>query len=374
MSHTPMISVIMPVFNAARFLKPCIESILCQTEKNFELLIINDGSADESESIIHSFSDPRIRYVKQSNAGVSKTRNKALNLAEGDFFVFQDADDVSVPSRFSQLRKQFHSETVGLVHSDVLLIDEEDRPAGYYSNRNLDKERALRYFFKIGTPICGGTVMARKEAFENIRYDAELKIGEDNEILSRITQKWDSVHVPEPLYLYRRHSYNSARHNQYETVFAHVQKFLDGYPLEVLIPELDWSKTESRSRAYAIISLFLDYRGMYHHAENWIKTAGEYVSDHDHDSGLFVKAISMMLKRRYRDALQLLEKCSHQDHITENYKGECFARLHDPSSAIPCFLKSLRMAPGYPEPMDNLKALGGMGNFMIGDITWQKYH
>ncbi|MTH52052.1 glycosyltransferase [Bacillus mangrovi] len=367
-----MISVIMPVFNAARFLKPCIESILCQTEKDFELLIINDGSTDESESVIQTFGDPRIKYVTQANAGVSKTRNKALDLAEGYFIVFQDADDVSVPSRFQQLRQQFHSETVGLVHSDVLLIDEQDQPAGYYSNRNLDKQRALRYFFKIGTPICGGTVMARKECFENVRYDVELKIGEDNEILSRITQKWDSVHVPEPLYLYRRHSHNSARHNQYATVFAHVQKFLDDYPLEVLIPELDWSKNSSKSRAYAIISLFLHGRGMHLHADNWMKTAEEYVSDQD--SSLFVKAISMMLASKYKEGLQLLDQCSIRDHITENYKGECLARLQDAPSALQCFFKSLKLAPHYQEPMDNLKALGGMGNFMIGDITWQKYH
>jgi glycosyltransferase involved in cell wall biosynthesis len=177
--------------------------------------------------------------VKQINQGVAATRNLAIDMAKGNFIVFQDADDISVPSRFEILKRHFISDSVGLVHSDVLLIDSDNKPVGYYSNRNLDRKHALRYFFKIGTPICGGTVMVRREVFRDVRYDPALKIGEDNDVLSKITQVWDSIHVPEPLYLYRRHGNNSARETRYEAVFAHVQKFLEDYSLQELISELN---------------------------------------------------------------------------------------------------------------------------------------
>jgi glycosyltransferase involved in cell wall biosynthesis len=314
-----LISVIVPVFNGAEFIHSCIESVLKQSENNFELLIINDGSTDHSEEIILSFSDPRIRYVKQDNQGVAITRNRAINMAKGNFIVFQDADDISVPSRFEILKRHFISDSVGLVHSDVLLIDIDDRPVGYYSNRNLDKTRALRYFFKIGTPICGGSVMARREVFRDVRYDSSLSIGEDNDILSRITQVWDSVHVPEPLYLYRRHGFNSVRETRYDAVFAHVQKFLEEYSLQELIPELDWDNGEHRNneaRALGIISLFLHRRGMYLHVENWRKTAEERASEAD--TMQFIEGITYMIEGDYSQALIAFQLCKTNDHILEN--------------------------------------------------------
>jgi glycosyltransferase involved in cell wall biosynthesis len=77
-----MISVIIPVYNAGEFIHSCIESMLNQTERDFELLLINDGSSDNSEEIILSFADPRIRYVKQINQGVAITRKKAITMAK----------------------------------------------------------------------------------------------------------------------------------------------------------------------------------------------------------------------------------------------------------------------------------------------------
>lgn len=370
-----LISVIMPVHNAEPFIGACIESIIKQTESNFELLIINDGSTDQSEQVILSFNDPRIRYIRQVNQGVAATRNLALDIAQGDYIVFQDADDLSVPSRFAVLKRQFISDTVGLVHSDVLLIDKDHHPVGYYSNRNLDKKRALRYFFKIGTPICGGTVMARREVFQHLRYNPELKIGEDNDILSKITQKWNSIHVPEPLYLYRRHGFNSARDTRYDSVFAHVQKFLDEYSLEELVPELPWdsgTRSGNEARALAIIALFLHRRGMYLHTENWRVSAEKRAVEQD--TLHFVQGITSMIKRQYSQALESFNQCSGNDPIVENYKGECYAFMRDGQSAIRCFLKALDLNPDYEEPLDNLKGLGGIANFNIGDITWQKFH
>ncbi|WP_162463148.1 glycosyltransferase family 2 protein [Paenibacillus psychroresistens] len=369
-----LISVIVPVFNAAEYLHSCIESILNQSETDFELLLINDGSTDRSEEIILSYSDSRIKYVKQINQGVAVTRNLAIDMAKGNYIVFQDADDISVPSRFDILKRHFFSDSVGLVHSDVLLIDSDDKPVGYYSNRNIDRKRALRYFFKIGTPICGGTVMVRREVFRDVRYDPALKIGEDNDVLSKITQDWDSIHVPEPLYLYRRHGNNSAREIRYDMVFAHVQKLLEVYSLQELIPEINWNNGDygnNQARALSIISLFLKRRGMYLHVENWRKAAEDKASEAD--SKHFIEGITFIIEEDYAKALKAFQLCNAHDHIVENYKGECYALLREVQDAVHCFLESLNISPAYSEPIDNLKGLGGLSNFNMGDITWLKF-
>lgn len=367
--------MILPVFNAGEYIRACIESVLVQTEKEFELLIINDGSSDNSEEMILTFKDSRIRYVKQGNQGVAVTRNKAIDMAKGEFIVFQDADDISIPSRFEVLKRHFYDESVGLVHSDVLLIDRLNKPVGYYSNRNLDKKRALRYFLKTGTPICGGSVMARREVFQNARYDPSLEIGEDNDILSKITQFWNSVHVPEPLYLYRRHENNSAGENRYHVIFAHVQKLLKEYSLKELVPEIDWKKghlQDNESKALAIIALFLHRRGMYLHVDNWIRSAAEKAKDPE--TICFNEAVTSIINRDFSKALAALELCKTKDAIIENYKGECFALKGEWLNAMNCFSHALKLIPDYNEAIDNLKALGGVTGFNIGDITWQKFH
>lgn len=369
-----LISVIVPVFNAGEFLYFCIESVLNQSEENFELLIINDGSTDRSEEIILSFSDPRIRYVKQDNQGVAIARNRAIEIAKGDFIVFQDADDISVPSRFEILKRHFIADSIGLVHSDVLLIDIENKPIGYCSNRNLDKNRAMRYFFKTGTPVTGASIMVRREVFRHVQYDPFLKIGEDNDVLSKITKAWDSIHVPEPLYLYRRHYNNSVNKIRYHTVFAHIQKFLDEYSLQELVPELDWNNEEhnnNEARALSIISLFLYRRGMHAHVENWRKAAEDRVTGEEEKH--FIEGVTYMIKKDYSQALKAFQSCRIIDHIVENYKGECFAFKGELLKASNCFFNALKMSPNYGEPMDNLKGLGGLTKFNIGDTTWMKF-
>ena len=99
----PQIIVLMPVYNGGRYLRESIASILAQSFKDFELLIIDDGSTDDSVSIVKSFSDPRIRLVlNEHNIGVARTLNKGLELARGEFIARMDADDISLPHRFEK--------------------------------------------------------------------------------------------------------------------------------------------------------------------------------------------------------------------------------------------------------------------------------
>lgn len=96
------VSVLIPVYNAAAFLKDSVNSILNQTFDDFELILLNDASSDNSEEIIRGFDDPRIRYYKnEKNLGISGSRNKLLDLARGEYLAVMDNDDLSVPDRLA---------------------------------------------------------------------------------------------------------------------------------------------------------------------------------------------------------------------------------------------------------------------------------
>lgn len=93
MSDIPQISVVIPLFNKGRYIARAINSVLTQTYKNFEIIIVNDGSTDDGELIVRSFKDSRIELINQKNKGVSEARNKGVNDAKSEFIAFLDADD-----------------------------------------------------------------------------------------------------------------------------------------------------------------------------------------------------------------------------------------------------------------------------------------
>jgi glycosyltransferase involved in cell wall biosynthesis len=121
----PLVSVIMPVFNAGFFVCDAIQSVLNQTYQHWELIIVNDGSTDDSKEIILSIHDPRISYIEQTNAGVSAARNAALRMMKGDFFCFLDADDEFTPNSLESRLNVFKtSESTAFVDGTIEIYDE----------------------------------------------------------------------------------------------------------------------------------------------------------------------------------------------------------------------------------------------------------
>ena len=366
-----MISVMMPVYNAGTFLREAIDSVLKQTEEDLELVIVNDGSTDQSEEIILSYNDPRIVYIKQENGGEAAARNKALEHMKGEFIVFQDADDISLPMRLAVLKRNFTSPAVGFVHSDFLLINEQNKPIGYWASGNIDSARLRRYFLKTGTPFNNPGMMVRREALQGFRYDTSLYIGTDTDMVFHTTANWATIHVPLPLLLYRRHSASLSRSKDYRVLFAHVQKFLDSYSLPELVPELDWTGgdlLENQARATAMIALFLQRRGMIPDCRAWDEIALKSSA-----ASSFVNAIGHMLTGDYTKASDILTACSPQDAVVLNYLGENYAYLGQIQKASEFFLKSLQINPFYEEPLDNLKALGWVTGLEYIDASWKKF-
>jgi len=99
---SPIVSVILPVYNGLPYLEEALDSVLTQSFRDFELIVINDGSTDGSAAIIENLHDPRIRFFQQTNKGLATTLNRAISLARGKYIARQDQDDVSLPTRFER--------------------------------------------------------------------------------------------------------------------------------------------------------------------------------------------------------------------------------------------------------------------------------
>ncbi|MEL4306297.1 glycosyltransferase family 2 protein [Methanococcoides sp. LMO-2] len=157
------VSVIMPVYNAEKYLKDAIESILNQSFKNFELLIINDGSNDKSKAIIESHNDSRIRLLNnEENSGLAKVRNKGIYEAKGEYIAWLDADDISHPLRLEKQVKLLDSHPdVGICGTWVKTIGTKvTHKWRYPTNPNFIRGRML-----FDDPLATSSVMLRKKLF-----------------------------------------------------------------------------------------------------------------------------------------------------------------------------------------------------------------
>ena len=119
------ISIIVPIYNASKYLKKCLDSLVNQTKKELEFILINDGSTDDSESIIKSYKDDRIRYFKRSNHGIGKTRNFGINKASGKYIMFLDSDDYLDYNACELLYKKALNENSDLVVFDFYRVEKE---------------------------------------------------------------------------------------------------------------------------------------------------------------------------------------------------------------------------------------------------------
>ncbi len=207
----PKITVLMPVYNGEEYLRDAIKSILYQTFKDFELLIINDGSSDQSEEIIKSFIDHRIHLIKnERNLGMVDTLNIGIKEARGKYIARMDQDDISLPSR---LKKQYdfmeNNPEIGISGSWVKKIGKKKNfISKYYTEHN-----ELSAYLLFGTPFAHPTIIMRKAIIEpnNLFYNPEYKNAEDIELWSRAFAVTKITNFPEVLLYYRSHSKSTSQ-------------------------------------------------------------------------------------------------------------------------------------------------------------------
>ncbi|MDR1679072.1 MAG: glycosyltransferase family 2 protein [Prevotellaceae bacterium] len=201
----PKISVLMSAYNAEKYIKEAISSILNQTFTDFELLVINDGSSDATEKEILSFTDRRIVYVKnETNLGLANSLNKGMKLAKGEYITRMDSDDISLPNRF-ELQVDFLDK-----HEDVALCSTAMKLFGAGNDRTVilksDSEQ-IKFELIFGSAIGHASSMFRKQLFidNNLFYNQDYFPAEDYELWTRAVFVLTMTNLPDVLYLYRMH-------------------------------------------------------------------------------------------------------------------------------------------------------------------------
>lgn len=200
----PKISVIMPVWNGAKYLRAAIDSILHQTFSDFEFIIINDGSTDDSLKIINNYHDPRIVLLNQDNQGVTKTLNNGLRIAKGEYIARMDADDISEPDRFAKQAAFLEANlAIALCGSRAKAIDKDGKFLKNFDYPPLTHQDIEKYFI-FHNPFIHSSVMFRKAIIETIgNYDETIPRAQDYEFWSRIIPKLQTANLPDYLLKYR---------------------------------------------------------------------------------------------------------------------------------------------------------------------------
>lgn len=131
----PLVSVVIPAYNQARYLRQAIDSVLGQTYQELELVVVNDGSTDETSSVLAEYGgNPRVRVIQQENAGVAAARNRGFAETRGELVCFLDADDFFAPGKIAAQVAQFERDpALGFVYCDIVTVNEHGSPAGDYS-------------------------------------------------------------------------------------------------------------------------------------------------------------------------------------------------------------------------------------------------
>jgi glycosyltransferase involved in cell wall biosynthesis len=202
----PKVSVILPVYNGARFIAKAITSILDQTFRNFEFIIIDDGSTDKTVSIINSFRDNRIILLRNStNLGIVESLNKGIRHAQGDYVCRMDADDISMESRFDQQVKYLeNNQNIAVVGSQIILIDECDLEIGKIKYPITSQE--IRRSIFIHNPFAHGATMIRARVLSECGlYDQRYLHNEDYDLWLRIGTKYRLANLSVPLLKRRIH-------------------------------------------------------------------------------------------------------------------------------------------------------------------------
>lgn len=250
----PRFSVLMAAYNRADLIHVAIESVLVQDFQDYELVIVDDGSTDETPSVVRGYTDPRIRYIqKAENEGRAPTRRRAVAEARGEFVLWMADDDLIAPgilSRYDQVLRE--NPGVDVVYGNLQLFDHE-------SGRDLDlfepndwtgRDAELLGGKLYGSCIPDGGTVTRRQVYARVEgglYDDEFVRAQDYELWTRIVGKARFMKIPDTVYRYRKHdggtSWGQFVDLSYESKI--IRRHAARHALEDLFPKFDWRNREA---------------------------------------------------------------------------------------------------------------------------------
>jgi glycosyltransferase involved in cell wall biosynthesis len=285
----PLVSIIIPAYNASQHIAAAIESVLIQNYRNFEIVVVDDGSTDNTRQVVEGFKGENVKYVYQSNKGVSAARNTAIRNAKGKYIAPLDADDMIMPYFISNCLKAFETDPqLDSVYTDVFRIFVDEKRTDIWKNPDFpDRRELIRDLFKQGRQIVPfGKGLIKADVFEKIGlYDESLIVGEDYDMIRRFVKNdMIAYHVAEPLYIHKLTSNSLSKNINIEKVKCHydiLKRYRQTFTCEELFPGFKWSGVEQSDRQlysdYLTASAYLDFCRYYLAAD--MQHYGGYVLD-----------------------------------------------------------------------------------------------
>ncbi|MBN2644200.1 MAG: glycosyltransferase [Desulfuromonadaceae bacterium] len=315
----PEVSVIIPAYNAAAYLAKALQSLARQTYQNFEIIVVDDGSTDNSTVIVQRF--PNVRYHYQENQGEAAARNKGMELARGQFLAFLDADDWYEPSKLEKQVRFLHQHP----HMDVVYCDFRtyDEKSGRYSvlpAEPYQPERAnflARVLFRQILPNLACSMLRRACYTAGCRFKPGLRHAPDYDFCLQLLEQFTFGYLQEPLYGYRRHAGNVTN--------AHAQQKAS----EVRIT-----------------------RGLGLEKINHIVAQSTFSSE---EKNLLLARILLKIGE-YSACLALLSKAKFPDDspLPLFYAGNCHYALGALEDSRSCYQSALARQQEFPEALNNL--------------------
>jgi glycosyltransferase involved in cell wall biosynthesis len=259
------ISVVIPNYNYGRFLGSAIESALCQDHPPAEVIVVDDGSTDDSRAVAASFGS-RVRWLEQPNQGVSAARNRGIEHSIGNWIAFLDADDTWHPSKLAkQVSRLAALPESAMVHCAIRLMTADGAEAGFQSG-GMEGPELAGEFLLLQRPVvvAGSTLVVARAALESCGlFDSRLSSGEDWEFCHRIAVRHPIAYVPEPLVNYRIHGSNmhfNIKAMERNMLLVFGESFADSR----------WPRT-FKSAAYANLHMIL--AGSYFHNRDYFQAS-----------------------------------------------------------------------------------------------------
>jgi len=203
------VSIIVTTFNRAHMVIETIDSILNQTFNDFELIVVDNCSSDNTEEVIKAYTDERIRYFKHDNGGIiAVNRNYGINQARGEYLAFCDDDDLWLPEKLEKQMLEFEKDNqIGLVCSNAIIFDNNGEVGEFHKTELPDSNFTLKSLIWQNSVICS-SVLVKKRAIDDVGLmdeSPEIFSAEDYELWLRVAQKYRIKYIELPLMKYRTH-------------------------------------------------------------------------------------------------------------------------------------------------------------------------
>lgn len=224
----PLVSVVIATYNMGQYIGQAIESVLNQTWDNLEIIVVDDGSTDNTQDVIRAFSDnKKVIYIKNENQGQPKAKNCGVKNAKGDFIAFCDADDLWEPNKLEVQMPLFSSPKIGVVYSEVSNINPKNERFFRPSNEKRHAGHVIEKMLMENFVPFGTSVIRRACVEKNGMFDEQFRMGIDWDLWLRYALDWEFAFTKERTYIYR--IWEGQMSNNYRGRYKHAHLILEKF-------------------------------------------------------------------------------------------------------------------------------------------------